>query len=350
MYNNVTKCAIFSSPDDTRLPAAVCSSCKTALYAYSRGSFSRSLPHTDYSIFGKGPVTRRASEQNWYIGPTCPCLICVIGKAKGGNLGPQQPLARQEGAAALPKAAPLCSKCLTEMRPGIKHHCTKGALLENVQRLVPRDVIGKAAQKVLPQPEPGPSSSHLSTAVVYGMKAAANVSNKAIRKIARAAQEELGATISPELEGKLREKDHRLDKFFEVIPMKFTGPQGSTTIPFVKVKNVSEFLLHVIYKRGLNPHDTFVKIGVDSGQQSLKVTMNVIQHEDPSSHRRQASAHRDSGVKKLLMIGLAERVVENYPNLHVIFRAINFADIKCVFATDYKVFKQFFHYRLYYYS
>ena len=42
-------------------------------------------------------------------------------------------------------------------------------------------------------------------------------------------------------------------------------------VPFFYVKDLDSFVQHILRERGLNPYETYVKVGIDDGQGKLKL-------------------------------------------------------------------------------
>lgn len=65
--------------NDERLPLGICANCRTILYNYRKGDFTRKIEMYDYSKIGQQPKMTRTQ-------PECKCLVCEISHTTFGNL------------------------------------------------------------------------------------------------------------------------------------------------------------------------------------------------------------------------------------------------------------------------
>ena len=75
-----------------------------------------------------------------------------------------------------------------------------------------------------------------------------------------------------------------------------------------------------------------VRVGIDGGQGSLKVIMNVFNPTDKENQNQ-----KDSGVNKVTVLALVENVQETHHNMQIIFEKSKINDLKCVIASDLKL-------------
>ena len=92
-----------------------------------------------------------------------------------------------------------------------------------------------------------------------------------------------------------------------------------------------------------------LKIGIDGGGGSFKVTMNITEKKQPteaddlkSPPKKRTAKHikqryKDSGVKKLFIIGIVEDILETYDNVKAILTLLGLEKIDFVIATDLKL-------------
>lgn len=96
--------------------------------------------------------------------------------------------------------------------------------------------------------------------------------------------------------------------------------------PVVVCKSVVGLISYIQARR--NTAHSLVKIGVDGGQGSLKVTLNL--QDDCSS-----TTFKDSGARQTFVVALATDVPENYNNISVIWAHLNLSSVKAmIVGTD----------------
>lgn len=90
--------------------------------------------------------------------------------------------------------------------------------------------------------------------------------------------------------------------------------RSSTLRPIVVCRSVLGLINYVKSRRNLD--NVRYKIGIDGGQGSLKITLNI---EECNADQRKNSKLKDSGVRRTFVIALAPNVQENYENIHEIW-------------------------------
>lgn len=121
--------------------------------------------------------------------------------------------------------------------------------------------------------------------------------------------------IHSRLEPALRSRLHELDDFFEVKLLNTVYVKGKsrslTPRPVVVCKSVSGLINYIKARRNLG--QPRIKIGIDGGQGSLKITLNVEGGDGESAK------FKDSGVRRTFVIALAPKVQENFENIREIW-------------------------------
>ena len=85
-------------------------------------------------------------------------------------------------------------------------------------------------------------------------------------------------------------------------------------------------------------------IGIDGGDGFFKVCLNIIVREKaddlkspPKKKQTKKATFKDGGVKKLVVIGIVEEILETYFNVKTILNIMDIGKIDFVIATDYKL-------------
>ena len=88
----------------------------------------------------------------------------------------------------------------------------------------------------------------------------------------------------------------------------------------------------------------FVKLGIDGGGGFLKVSLGVQETEDTSFSKSPPAKKilttqlaKDSGVKRQLLVALAEDLPKNYNNIKTVLGLICTENVNFVISCDYKV-------------
>ena len=326
-------------------PTAICSTCRNALSELEKDpeQTRRRIPgKLDYStIRGPGVSTRAKTDAG------CSCSICSIGglgvnDEKKWNSQISNPLGRPAGEVekmetddATPNlniSIKTCEYCRAEIRQGVKHVCNQTERRRNLAEQLRTSsqgtletVLGEGLKEALRRDEELASSdsthgkdqlslksrfggaSPLTVTVGKGrtrefrqltiqdflqVKKSLGLSCVQTKKLAfhiRAGTRNRKAVESGLAEA-LAESNILLDDLFtaeEVLVENKEGEGEEKTL--VYCNDISELVLRLLEYRGLDPNTTDAKLGLDKGQGSVKVTVNVVQNRkdtrNPSEYR-----------------------------------------------------------------
>ena len=169
----------------------------------------------------------------------------------------------------------------------------------------------------------------------------------------------------PSLKKRLFEKAHEIDGYFELDLLRFLRHKGdggekeittkNQTIKGKKVptvaenydegvivtKSLSEFIDDIILRRKLNEESVLVRVGLDGGGGFFKVCLSIFDLNVSSLPLKNecAKKFRDSGVKKVFIIGISPNVEKNYVNAKKLWLKIGLHNLqrKFTIATDLKL-------------
>ena len=99
------------------------------------------------------------------------------------------------------------------------------------------------------------------------------------------------------------------------------------------VKDPISLVNHVCTARGLEIDNVIIRVGIDSGQGSLKVIMNVFNREVNYDSKEA----KNTGVNKVIILAFAKNVCESHTNLQTLIEKTKLNDLKFYLAADLKL-------------
>ena len=113
--------------------------------------------------------------------------------------------------------------------------------------------------------------------------------------------------------------------YFEIKNLKMIAKKGKATVTVAKVclvaKSAQEYLENIRNFRNIPLRDCHRKIGLDKGQESLKMTASVLNKQTNVSTNKSSLFRKDfkyTGVKQIQILGMAENVNENHSNVQTL--------------------------------
>ena len=388
-------------PDDPHFPYGLCSYCNNII---NRNPTQLPAPY-DFSVLKFPVLTRSSGAQSPYLDDykDCDCGICKVGRENAGTVGHQfgkkslhnlgrPPLQGPRVDLGLPKSFKVCRDCRQPLARGKPHPCNVQNRRKQLEEQMRNDPVWAeiSASKVIkakasaqsgsdsiklatggtPLTLSNPSVRKPTTKAPYHdspipaeqfqkLQAKTGVSDNTINEFASFIRQNLGRkSVESNLRLQLREKSHQLGDYFSYLNWPMDSHKkseresiGKVDRDIVYVNDMDEFIQTLKDKRGYSSRTRFyLRIGIDGGGTSLKVTLNMIKIEDEfSSPVKKAldlgykpTAFKESGVKKLQIIGFVEKVSESQKNLETLWQLINIDDLietansTVTFALDYK--------------
>ena len=196
------------------------------------------------------------------------------------------------------------------VHPGVQHPCTKTSRNENIVESLTRDLSPDGTRRVaaklvnelrmnnntgkkgdsldLPSGSQNlhitfgqpPAKKQFSREAMVKLKTQGNFSSNQCKTLAQALRVELGRkAVEPGLMEELSQVKHRLADFLRVEEVDMTYKKGEnitiTPHPLLCLDDLGTLLLTVCEVRDLDPEDAVITVGVDDGQQSLKVDIHI---------------------------------------------------------------------------
>lgn len=331
------------SASDLRLPKVICNACRQKLFYPYNNTCASQIAFPDYSSYQQVDTTE---DQD------CECSLCNIVRSRFGTnlIG----VPKKSAKIAPNKENKLCLKCLNKIGRGIHHKCGVKTLVSNlegvmkdgewnekakeqvtakfVKMLVPNQSSGNCQRLSLSQvnckpldiivrPEKDEKSKKavVSVKAMRDMQVALNLSDNQTRTATKILIKSTGnkKIVEKNIVKKMSNFTHATDDFFEFCSFEFTNEINNKIAKFerqaVVCKNLRKFIDFVIQRR--NTYDYHLKFGVDGEGKFLKFCLSiqstVIGDVLSNACKKTRSSFRDSGVKKLFIIAIAQNVQEN---------------------------------------
>ena len=145
---------------------------------------------------------------------------------------------------------------------------------------------------------------------------------------------------------KLLKNNHKLDDYFEHRVLRFIREDKKNKVTenvqqhAVVCNNLSGLVDHIVEERQLNEYTLLTRIGLDGGGGFVKVCISVFDLLSPTTASRNTLTKKfeDSGVKKVMIIGIVPEIPENYYNMKRLWLdvGVNMFNREVTIATDLK--------------
>ena len=384
--------------DDPRIPLGLCRTCFRALEKLSQGLHSDDVPR--YREFQNVVFLPRETRSSETI--PCVCLICQVHYSGGlGNVSPlTDPRALKRGKSAgrpkkvrteeerevnfqctPPQPITVCPRCLTpSVTEGDGHPCNVSGLVERMKDLAAKHItkVGeqvassvlkakssspggtkylsqpKGGRKVpiglgkVPQPEPTLEFSVDSMAKMQ--KACGVRGTKGVVNLGTMLNKEAGEkVVESNLGEKLVARGNRLLAHYTVSNNVLIKNEPWKV---VHTPEMEDLVCEVCELRGVSRDDVLVRLGMDKGQGSLKISFNLVDLSAPRFKKPKDGKTRvsrplgefvDSGVEKMLLAAKVDKLDESHEAVKVLFGLIKLSNVKGrVVGPDGKVICQGF--------
>jgi hypothetical protein len=353
--------------EDNRLPSVVCSACKINVHRCVNNSNNKtSINLPDYSHFR--PIHKNTRLKSAKI---CDCNLCELVRYPGHHNFLKSIQVSGKKPRKLTKKK--CTNCLLELSRGKQHICNSSNhynnLKEHIKKSLPPTVkehlvcelikdisIKKSNNKQRNVGEINLSQAHgkqltisvnsqqsrrslmqqqITAEDMSKIKTNFSLSSKVIRGISSAIRVAAKdrKIFEPNLTQKLITLNHTLDLYFDVRKCDFVNVKDNMKNNVIETvvlcSNLRGLIEYVKENRQLE--QVHLKFGIDGGGGFLKICLSV-QSTDKSIYEsdiplRQsynqgvaAKKFKDSGVKKLFLLGLAPCTQENYNYVMVTFK------------------------------
>ncbi|CAH0562926.1 unnamed protein product [Brassicogethes aeneus] len=254
----------------------------------------------------------------------------------------------------IPQSIKICSLCKSEIHKGLSHSCTLAQKVSNVVNLADT-CRQQVVCKILKTEESAQNCSNLTLNKGFGSSLSVQVQSgssqkktspvidtdtlskisidcrlpiNTIKKLSYHLRQIDKHLVEPNAVKNLKELSHSLDEYFECVTLSHMESTKNTksSTPFVFCHNLPELVAFLLKKRDVHENSFHLKFGVDGGGGSLKVCLNLLS-DDSVSDNRDEGKNLNSGINKLIIIGLAPETIESYNNLKTLLHTMDLQSV-----------------------
>ena len=396
-------------------PAGLCSTCRWYLFACKRGQnwdeVRKPSPRSRWDAFEMEHGRFKESAHDPDV-----CQVCLL--AKWNPVGePERNADKRYIMKSIIEPVPaersykFCDKCYQHIGRGIPHPCTPASAKKNLANIVaqlPENSQGQVVSSCLKtlastsraeagnvmklnqlkggnklsvtvgQPKTA-KSDPISFDFLASLQKKLQCSENKLLMLAREFRTQ-GVQFEPNIREDLAKLSHSLDEYFNVEKLEFICKNSdkvdvTADVDLVYVKDLDVFITHVISERELDAEKVLVRVGLDGGGGSFKVTASIFEtkfHQNQTEAEEnqehgageaeeeemmdqdglpgldQAEAAEDgedygtsgnklTGSNKLLVFALGEGIDENYNNVRIVVEKLKLHELHCCFASDMKL-------------
>ena len=386
------------------LPTVICGGCYRELENLKENSL-HVLKHMDYlsldpPVVQHSMVTRTRLEQGeGSVVMKCCCSVCSVGRLKAGQylhhlvtVSESAGRPRQKDSPVKPGPMTICVVCRSSYGPGYQHVCSRAAKRESLEELI-RNTSQKTKHRVLASQlkevfhDQGVSTQggtislssggkcplqaslgktqtkpKFSNIIMNRLQSKIGVSDKKMNIIGNFLRAGCGRSSVVNLQKQMTERNKKLADHFETKVLqqqkyvtedsdeneskkkKKKKVKVNVEKPAVITKNVDELAAFVMEERNLSPETSEIQIGIDDGQNLVKVMMTIKDKDklEPDKKKMKYSEgfgvkdFKLSGVKKLIIL-FASPTCETYENLSTILKVLKLEALDFGFTCDLKL-------------
>ena len=390
----------WSSTDDkwAWLPTKICGGCCIQLDRTIKNP-RHILSTIDHSSLTP-PQSQHSMETRSRLIVVCECSVCTVGRMNGGKYNQHkvtvsEPLGRPSTVdmTGVSTSIKICTFCKAQLGPGLPHRCNRQERNSNLEELVKQSsekgrerVIssqlksvfeaqgvsaeggtvslstgGTPIQATLGRRREKPSIK-FTTEVLNNLQSSIGVSDRKMNIVGNFIRIECGRASVVNLQSDMVSRNKKLAHHFEGKMIKQTEytnegadressekKKKKTVVevekPAAIVKDVEDFVSQVLIERQLRPDEVEIQVGIDEGQNLLKILMTIKKKEECEVTEKKRTKYSTgfkpnkfklSGVKKLFVL-FASPTCERYDNLVNILEGLGLEAVEFGFSCDLKM-------------
>ena len=327
---------------NTSLPFGICEGCRRQLDRDDDDFFKQDFDYDE--------LTRNMSRKDVGEDGRCTCYICSAGRSKK-----LQSFKRQKPQ-KVKKKINICVKCSQKVGKGLAHPCVKSKKVDNVMKLAEENnnVSEQIASTVIHEKATGGADSEVTLKNKRGRPLRVKLNPKTVEKkvISHEEMNVLALTNNHSTNGSIKEarvlrkihgkrsiepyyreslvaKKKKNEEFLvnkKLMLMDNKKVVKETDV--VVMPKVTEFAEFLREKRQIAPENCHLRIGFDNGGNFYKGTLSLLDKSaDPLAKPKFGALFKDTGVKQLCIVELAQNIKENYQNCAALFRENDFESL-----------------------
>ena len=138
-----------------------------------------------------------------------------------------------------------------------------------------------------------------------------------------------------------QQRTNLLEDLFETNPEDVSDGEGNIIkMPVTNTKDLNTLVHVVCEKRGVDPDNIKLMLGVDGGQGKLLCTLAIVPNNEKDKMGRMSQTNvkdrsKSTSVKRCLVVGRVDSIPENYSNITVLMSKMNLPALRndfCVVA------------------
>lgn len=275
---------------------------------------------------------------------TCECRICKVAKLNGPMALLKKHKKNKRGRPTsnpTPNYLKICSNCLSTIAKGSNHsasvckHSKRSKVDKliqisspsSLQRAASRDQKNLQVTSLLGRTKKVEEvkKTLFSSADCSGIQQDLGISNSQTKTLLRDIRLATGSRNIIEKDAfiKIQEKNRQLDPFFKIEKLMYQIEEKDTKtlkhleVPTIICRDLPRLVDIILEKRQRKRDQVMIKISIDGGGGFLKICLSIFDKDDPTSISDGALSKKfmESGVKKIIIIGIVPDIPENYVNV-----------------------------------
>ena len=303
------------------------------------------------------------------------CIICTVTRSFGSEVAnSEKKRGRQKSdSETTPNSDTIkvCSRCYENIYAGCHHQCSENSYqrkkVYNLEKLIATPTTSErltsrainrcsddmsfstlSYRKRLVTAKEPPRKNLLSADDMNIIRKDLNLTSRGTLTLVQYLRMIAGSKVVESLaKEKTHYNNHKLDSFFEHKELRFTREIKGRKIAenfeqyVIVAKNISCFIDEVIKSRGLDVSTTLIRIELDGGGGFIKIFLSLfdLYATESVSKKLLCKKFKNSGVKKVFIVGIAPKNPENYYNLKKLWLSIglNSLEYPYTIVTDLKL-------------
>ena len=324
--------------DDPDYPCGVYNGCYLLLNKKRNGNDVK-LPINQTYKSGKKRLLR-------LDGLVCHCIICTVARSFGAEV---TNIKKKRGRPnhSKPATIKVCSRCYENIYAGCRHQCSENSYrrkkVYNLEKLIATPTTSErlasraitrcshdmglstlSSRKRLVTAKEPPRKNLFSADDMNIRRKDLNLTTRGTLTLVQDLRMIAGSKV---VESSTKEKMHynnyKLDSFFEHKELRFTREIKGSNIAenfeqhVIVTKNIFSFIDEVMQSRGLDVNTTLIRIGLDGGGGFIKKCLSLLNlyTTESVSKKKLCKKFKNSGVKKVFIVGIAPKTPKNYYKL-----------------------------------